>query len=188
VYCAINSLTGNLGDLLQQVRTNVSNDNYTSCEVVQPNNGSDWELSNQQACSTLPQWNDYDCSPPLSHMNSPIDHPPVSESLPAYAESFNTNASLQVPFDFKTNTVTSPQCMAMSPQQCSTSQPSSTTPQQSLAIEQFKYSSMSDTPTPSSDEDSNASPLPVEELKKVKTTEEVIPKDVRVPQSKFTFK
>jgi len=58
---------------------------------------------------------------------------------------------------------------------------------------------MSDTPTPSSsDEDSNASPLPVEKQfvaelsdklnNTIETKEEVlklIPKDVRVPQSKF---
>jgi len=160
------------------------------------NIGPNWELDNQQG-SSLPQWNDYDCSPPLSHMNSPIDHPPVSDSPPAYPTSF-TSTSLQVPFDFKTNTVTSPLCMAVSPQQCATSPLLSVTPQQSLAMEQFKFSSMSDTPTPSSsDEDSSASPLPVEkqltaefseEMKNVETKEEVlklIPKDVRVPQSKF---
>ena len=197
-----NSLTDNLDDLLQQVRTNVSGTSYPPGEMaIQPgwsNMESNWELNNQQAC-TLPQWSGYDCSPPLSHINSPIDHPPVSDSLPAYSASFNTNTSLQVPFDFKTNTVTFPQCTAMSPQQCITSQTLSITPQQLLAIEQLKFSSMSDTPIPSSsDEDSNASPsLPVEkqftelseELKNVESKEEVlklIPKDVRVPQSKFT--
>ncbi|XP_065882286.1 uncharacterized protein [Dysidea avara] len=190
----------NLDDLLQQVRTNVSGTSYPPGEMaIQPgwsNMESNWELNNQQAC-TLPQWSGYDCSPPLSHINSPIDHPPVSDSLPAYSASFNTNTSLQVPFDFKTNTVTFPQCTAMSPQQCITSQTLSITPQQLLAIEQLKFSSMSDTPIPSSsDEDSNASPsLPVEkqftelseELKNVESKEEVlklIPKDVRVPQRK----
>jgi len=55
-------------------------------------------------------------------------------------------------------TITSRQCMAVSPQQCITSQPLSITPQQSLA----KF-----TPS-SSDEDSNTSPLPVEELENAK--------------------
>jgi len=194
--------THDVCDLLQQVRTNVTSSSYASGEMaMQPhdwlNIGPNWELNNQQG-SNLPQWNDYDCSPPLSHMNSPIDHPPVSEfsdSPPPYPTSFNTSTSLQVPFDFKTNTVTSPQCMAMPPQQCVTSQFSL---QQSLAIEQFKFSSISDTPTSSSDEDSSASPLPPaekqlaaefsEELRHVETKEEVlklIPKDVRVPQSKL---
>lgn len=59
--------------------------------------------------------------------------------------------------------ITSPQCMAMSPQQCVTSQPPSITPQQSLAMNDSNL----DIPTPSSsDEDSN--PLPVEELENVK--------------------
>ena len=154
--------------------------------------GTNWELNNQQAC-TLPQWNDYDCSPPLSHMNSPTEHPPVSELLPAYSVSLNnTNTSLQIPFNFKANIVTSPHCMALPPpQQCVTKQSHSITPQQPLAIEQFKFSSMSNTPkASSSDEESNDSPLPVEELKNVETKEEVlklIPKDVRVPQSKLLF-
>ena len=148
----------------------------------------------RQVC-ILPQWNDYDCSPPLSHMNSPTERPPISELLPAFSTSLNnTNTSLQIPFDFKANIVTSPHYMALSPpKQChGVTRPShSITPQQSLAIEQFKFSSLSNTPIPSSsDEESNASPLPVEdlELKNVETKEEVlklIPKDVRVPQSKL---
>jgi len=183
--------TDDLGDLLHQVRTNISSAKYAPGEMIMQPSWSNIGY-NQQEC-TLPQWNEYD-SPPLSHMNSPIDHPPVSESLPAYSGSFNTGTSLQLPFDFKANAVTSPQCMAVSPQQCVASQPLS---QQSIAIEQFKFSSMSYTPTPSSsDEGSNASPLPVEkqlvaelsdELKHAETKEEVlklIPKDVRVPQSK----
>ena len=56
---------------------------------------------------------------------------------------------------------------------------------------------MSDTPNASSDDDSNASPLPLEkqsaaevykQMKNVETKEEVlklIPNDVRVPQSNF---
>jgi len=153
--------------------------------------GANWEVNNHQA-STLPQWNDYDCSPPLSHMNSPIDYSPVSDSLPAYCTSFNNSStSLPTPFDLKANIITSPRCMTMSdsPQQCVTRQPLSITSQQYLAIEQFKFSSLPNTPTSSfSDKESNASPLRVEELKNVETKEEVlklIPKDVRIPQSKF---
>ena len=67
-------------------------------------------------------------------------------------------------------TITSPQCMAVSPQQCITSQPLSITPQQSLA----KF-----TPS-SSDEDSNTSPLPVEELENAKKCcNQLVPKDVK---------
>ena len=189
LFILVNSLAGRLDDLLlQQVRSTTS---YAPDEMIIQTNwsnmGTNWEVNNHQAC-TLPQRNG---SPPLSHMNSPIDYPPVSDSLPAYSMSFNnTSTSLQTPFDFKANTVKSPHCMALSPQQCVRRQPLSITPQQSLAIEQFKFSSLSNTPAPSSsDEESNASPLPVEaELKNVKTKEEVlklIPKDVRVPQSKL---
>jgi len=57
------------------------------------------------------------------------------------------------------------------------------TPQQSLAIEQFKFSSLSNIPPPSSsDEESNASPLSVEEFKNVDTKEVLksIPKEIKV--------
>ena len=143
LFILVNSLVGSLDDLLlQQVRSTTS---YAPDEMIiqksWSNTGANWEVNNHQA-STLPQQNDYDCSPPLSHMNSPIDYPPVSDSLPAYCTSFNnTSTSLQTPFDFKANIVTSPHCMAMSPKQCVTRQPLSITPQQSLAIEQFKFSS-----------------------------------------------
>ena len=114
----LNSLTGARDHL--QFKTNGTSSSYAPGEMaMQPHCwssiGPNWELNYQQG-SSLSQWNDYDCSPPMSHMpNSPIDHPPVS--VPAYPTSFNTSTSLQVPFDFKTNTVTSPQCLAMSPQQ-----------------------------------------------------------------------
>ena len=119
-------------------------------------------------------------------MTSLIEHPSVSELLPAYSVSFNkTSACLKIPFHFKANVDTSPHCMTLSlPQQCATRQPLS--PQQSLAIEQFKFSSLSNTPAPSfNDEYSDASPLPVEECRDKRRSAKTDTKRCRSTKSKL---
>jgi len=135
-----------------------------------------------------------DVTPPMSHIGTPTEDycPPHSSPVQSF---------LQMPMNSTTNnTATTPPVQTMAPAANAMQQSMmSTSPQQSLAIKQFKFSTVSDTPTPSpsSDDDNYSATSPMsdkqgasecsEDFTLCKSKQEVlklIPKDVRVPQSK----
>lgn len=138
-------------------------------------------------------------SPPMSHLGTPTeDFCPPNDAL-VQPVSHNTCSSLQMPI-MSTITSVTPPVQPVTPPVTFQHSMLSTSPQRSLAIKQFKVSTLSDTPTPSpssnDEEYSAASPMSDkqslsefnEDLGLCKSKQEIlklIPKDVRVPQSKY---
>lgn len=137
-------------------------------------------------------WDDTPLGTPTEDFCPPLD--PSMQPVPQP----NTCSSLQLPLMSTSTSATPPVQPIALP---ATTQQSllSGLPQSSLAINQFKISTVSDTPTPSpssNDEDCSASsPMSdkqslseySEDLSLCKSKQEIlnmIPKDVRVPQSK----
>ena len=136
-----------------------------------------------------------DSSPPMSHLSTPTEDycPAIDSSLQPFSQS-STCSSLQM---ISTTTSMTPPVQPIAPPAGFMQQ--SIVPQPSLAINQFRSSTVSDTPTPSpssNDEECSASsPMSDkqslseynDDLNLCKSKQEIlnlIPKDVRVPQSK----
>ena len=137
-----------------------------------------------------------DTSPPMSHLGTPTeDFCPPNNAL---MQSISCCSSL--PIMPPTTTSVTPPVQPIAPPAAAIQQPLlSSSPQGSLAFKHFKYSTVSDTPTPSpssNDEDCSASsPMSdkqslsefSEDVSLCKSKQEIlklIPKDVRLPQSK----
>lgn len=188
-----NQYKGNCADFLQEVRLNVAN-NVEGFVPNLPPMHSGWAPAKSMSHFT---WDNM--SPPMSvmsHLGTPTeDFCPSNDGL-VLPISHHACSSLQMPAMSTTTSLTPPmQPIAPAPLQ----QSMITSSQRSLAINQFKFSTVSDTPTPSpssNDEDCSAtSPLSdkqslsefAEEMGLSKSKQEIlklIPKDVRVPQRK----
>ena len=187
-------LIGDCAELLQQVRLNMSNsvENYVP-DLNPMQNG--W----QAKCMSHFPWDD--TSPPMSHIGTPTeDFGPPNNPLAQPISLHNTCSSLQMPIISATTTITmAPSVQPIAPPAIAPVQQSMSSPQGSLAMKQFRLSTVSDTPTPSpssnDEECSAASPMSDkqslsefnEDFGICKSKQEIlklIPKDVRVPQSK----
>lgn len=178
---------GNYADLLQQVRMN--DESYVS-DLIAMQNG--WSSKARPVCHF--SWEDN--SPPMSHLGTPTEDfcPPHNSPVQSFSQ-HNSCLSLQMPMNSTTTTAVTPPAQLAAP--ANAIMMSTTSPQQSLAIKQFKFSTVSDTPTPSpsSNDDDYSAISPTlsdkqecsEDFAICKSKQEIlklIPKDVRVPQSK----
>lgn len=160
-------------------------------------------MQNGWQSKSIPHFTWDDTSPPMSHLGTPTED--------FYSPTHDIDPSVQLPFSHHTSCIsshimpiTSVTTAITSPMQPIAPPPAvppmmSTSPQQSIAINQFQFSTISDTPTPSpsSNEDDCSSTSPLsdkqsfvdfnEDLSLCKSKQDIlklIPKDVRVPQSK----
>ena len=180
-------LIDNCVELLEQVGLNTTEGYVSSLSPM--HNG--WPTA--KSMSHFP-WDD--TTPPMSHLGTPTEdfcpsNNPLVQSISC------CSASPIIP---PTNTSMAPPVQPIAHPAATVQQPLlSTSPQQSLAFQHFKSSTVSDTPTPSpssNDEDcAAASPMSDkqslsefgEDLSLCKSKQEIlklIPKDVRLPQSK----
>ena len=184
-------IIGDCAELLQQVRLSMSD----SVENYVPPMQNGW----QAKCMSHFPWED--TTPPMSHIGTPTeDFGLPNDHLAHPISHHSTCSSLQMPM-ISTTTTMAPPVQSIAPPPIAAIQQSmlSTSPQGSLAMKQFNLSTVSDTPTPSpssNDEECSASsPMSDkqslsefnEDLGICKSKQEIlklIPKDVRVPQSK----
>ena len=169
-----------------------NSESYVS-DLIAMQNG--WPVASKPAAVSHFTWED--SSPPMSHLGTPTEDfcPPQNSPVQSFSQ-HTTCLPLHMPMNSTTTAVTQP-AQPVAPANAITV---STSSQQSLAIKQFKGSTVSDTPTPSpssSDDDYSATSPALsdkhapsecsEDFTLCKSKQEIlklIPKDVRVPQSK----